>query len=152
MISLLISKSEIHGYKMPSTHITNFVQVLYQVRSWPPLRGWHKNISSPTPSDLLMFRFMITFASNFPIDKDHIQNIFKMQGWSHYLPPHGRLIWGMSDIGLYPTLKKLCKFDLCIWKHLPSRISLEILRYLTKAEDPPPKKISSILVRSLKLE
>jgi hypothetical protein len=25
-------------------------------------------------------------------------------------------------------------------KHLPSRISLEILRYFTKAEDPPPKK------------
>jgi hypothetical protein len=126
---------------MPTTYITNFVQVLYKVRSHPPLRGWHKNISSPTPCDLHMFRFMITFASCFPIHKDHIQNIFKMQGWSHYLPSHhiGPLIWGMSlIIGLYPTLKKLCKFDLCIWKHLPSKISLEILRYLTKAEDPPP--------------
>jgi hypothetical protein len=90
MISLLISKSEIHGYKMPSTYITKFVQVLYEVRLHPPLRDWHKNISSPTPCDLLMFRFMITFASCFPIDKDHIQNIAKMQGRSHYLPPHRR--------------------------------------------------------------
>ncbi len=123
---------------MPSTYITNFVQVLYEVRSRPPLRGWHKNVSSPTPCDLHLFRFMITFASCFPIHKDSIQNIFKMQGRSHYLGP---LIWGMSlIIQLYPTLKKLCKFDLCIWKHLPSRISLEILRYLTKAEDPPPQK------------
>lgn len=76
---------------MPSTHITNFVQVLYEVRSLPLLRGWHKNISSPTPCDLLiMFRFMITFVSCFPIDKDRIQNIFKMQGRSHYLSPHRR--------------------------------------------------------------
>jgi len=71
----------------------------------PPLRGWHKNISYPTPCDLHMFRFKITFSPCLQLIKSI--GTKHLQGQSHYLSLHP---WppylGVLFIpGLYPTHK-----------------------------------------------